>query len=311
MPQRNFAAVNQAKFNFDDIYTRHDPRDYFRVLGSLDYVIPDVAQPVFRQLIEARRAELGRPITVLDLGCSYGINAALMTHPISFETLYDRYLARGMQNLSSPEVTELDRHFFASWPKTEGLRVIGMDISKPAVEYAVGAGLLDFGIVGDFETSEPTAEQNAALAEVDIVVSTGCVGYVTERTFERLSVCRGNGVSPWVASFVLRMFPYDAIERTLACQNLVTERFEGATFVQRRFGDREEQRGMIETLKARSIDPRGKESDGHLHTELYVSRPQTAVTAVPLQSMISVAAGVNRRYRARVTRSTRPRLTAC
>lgn len=311
MPRRDFVAINQAKFSFDDIYTRDDPRDYFRVLGSLDYVIPDVAQPVFRQLIEARRAELGRPLTVLDLGCSYGINAALMSYPISFETLYDRYLARGMQALSAAEVTELDRHFFAAWPKREGLRVIGMDVAAPAVEYAVAAGLLDFGIVGDFETGQPTPEQCAALAEVDLIVSTGCVGYVTERTFERLSVCRANGVAPWVASFVLRAFPYDAIEGTLARQGLVTERFEGATFVQRRFGDREEQRGMIEALRARGIDPIGKEADGHLHTELFVSRPQAAVAASPLRSMISVAAGVNRRYRTRVTRGDTRRLRAC
>ena len=305
--QRDFVAANQAKLNFDDIYTKDDPRDYFRVLGGLDYVIPDVARPIFRQLIEARRAELGRPVTVLDIGCSYGINAALMCYPVTFETLYDRYLARGMQELPASEIVELDRHFFASWPKREDVRVIGMDISGPAIEYAVACDLLDFGIVGDFENGKPTREQCAALKSVDIIVSTGCVGYVTERTFEKLAVCM-EGVTPWVASFVLRMFPYEDIERTLAAQGLSTERFEGTTFVQRRFGDRDEQRGVMEKLKAKGISPSGKEADGHYHTELFVSRPKQAADKCPLQSMISVAAGLNRRYRTRVTRADHRRL---
>ena len=301
MTRHDFAAANETKLNFDDIYTRDDPRDYFRVLGGLDYVIPDVACPIFRQLIEARHAELGRPVTVLDIGCSYGINAALLCYPVSFETLYDRYLARGMQALPASEVVELDRHFFASWPKRENVRVIGMDISAPAIEYAVGCGLLDFGIVGDFENGKPTPEQCAALKSVDVIISTGCVGYVTERTFEKLSVCT-EGVMPWVASFVLRMFAYDDIEATLAKQGLVTEKFEGTTFVQRRFGDRDEQRGVMEKLRAKRISPSGKEADGHYHTELFVSRPRHAADKCPLQSMISVAAGLNRRYRTPVAR---------
>jgi SAM-dependent methyltransferase len=309
LTQRDFAAANATKLNFNDIYTRDDPRDYFRVLGGLDYVIPDVARPIFRQLIEARRAELGRPVTVLDIGCSYGINAALMRYPITFETLYDRYLARGMQELPASEIVELDRHFFASWPKREDVRVIGMDISGPAIEYAVACGLLDFGIVGNFERGVPTPEQCGALKSVDVIVSTGCVGYVTERSFEKLAVCT-EGVTPWVASFVLRMFPYEDIEATLARQGLITEKFEGTTFVQRRFGDREEQRGVMEKLRARGINPSGKEADGHYHTELFVSRPKRAAEQCPLQSMISVAAGVNRRYRTRVTRADHRRVAS-
>src|SRR3546814_4460330 len=37
-----------------------------------------------------------------------------------------------------------------------------------------------------------------------LIVSTGCVGYVSNRTFERLAACTAHGEAPWVASFVLR-----------------------------------------------------------------------------------------------------------
>src|SRR3546814_7778219 len=73
----DFSSINRSKADFSAIYVQPDPRAYFRTLGALGYVIPHLARPVFDQLIEARqRAKGGGPITVLDLGCSYGVNAA-------------------------------------------------------------------------------------------------------------------------------------------------------------------------------------------------------------------------------------------
>ena len=40
-----FSALNASKANFDEIYVMPDPRGYFSVLGSLDYKIPDIAEP--------------------------------------------------------------------------------------------------------------------------------------------------------------------------------------------------------------------------------------------------------------------------
>src|SRR3989304_6277429 len=54
-----------------------------------------------------------------------------------------------------------------------------------------------------------------------------------------------HGRPAWVASFVLRMFPYDDIARTLAKLGLETERFESATFVQRRFVSLDEMQSTI------------------------------------------------------------------
>jgi hypothetical protein len=66
--------------------------------------------------------------------------------------------------------------------------------------------------------------------------------------------------------------------------------------VQRRFSSGNEFEATIDALRRQGIDPAGKESDGLLHAELYVSRPQEAIDARPLADLISVTSGAGRRY---------------
>ena len=60
--------INEGKAVFDDIYSSEDPRAYFSVLGALDYMIPDVAEPIIRQILAARAEMYGAAPTVLDVG---------------------------------------------------------------------------------------------------------------------------------------------------------------------------------------------------------------------------------------------------
>lgn len=303
----DFSSINRSKADFSAIYVQPDPRAYFRTLGALGYVIPHLARPVFDQLIEARqRAKGGGPITVLDLGCSYGVNAALMKYAINYDHLAERYDTLTYQQTAPEEVLQLDRHYFASWPKKRDIRVIGLDISREAVRYAEDCGILDVGIVADLENEEISPLAAQELSKVDLIVSTGCVGYVSNRTFERLAACTAQGEAPWVASFVLRMFDYGDIAQTLKRQGLVTQKFEGATFVQRRFRDEEEMRGTLDALAGRNLSPAGKEADGLFHAELFFSRPKAESEAMPINRLVSVASGVNRNYGRRPRVPTRP-----
>lgn len=292
-----YTLINSGKMNFDELYSQEDPRDYFKFLGQLDYIIPHLAQPVFAQLIRARAATQEGPVTVLDLGCSYGVNGALMKYGVDFEALRQRYTAPNLQSLSSADLLELDRAFYAAWPRTPGLRVIGLDISANAVRYAEACGALDHGLAADLEKRDPTPEEAALLADVDIIVSTGCVGYVTSRTFQRIAQLARQGRPAWVASFVLRMFPYKDIETTLARHGLVTEKFEGATFVQRRFASREEMETTVRAVEAHGIDTRGHEADGLFHADLYLSRRPDDVENCPVQRLVSVVSGANKPWR--------------
>jgi len=294
----NYSEINQAKVDFTDLYTSKDPRNYFKYLGQLDYIIPHLAQPIFAQLVRARQETQSEPVTVLDVGCSYAINGALMKFAIDYEALRQRYTAPALQGLSSAEMLEHDRHFYQSWPRHEGVRLVGLDVSENAVRYAEDAGILDHGLAIDLESRDPTAAEAAILEKVDLIVSTGCVGYVTSKTFQRIAKVARKGReakdAPWAANFVLRMFPFDDIDRTLAAQGLVTERYEGATFVQRRFADRDEMEKAITAVEARGLDTDGFETEGLYHSNLFVSRPPQEAERRPIQELVTVVSGANK-----------------
>lgn len=289
-----FSAINEAKVNLDHIYSEKDPREYFKYLGQLDYIIPHLAQPIFEQLIRARAQSQTEPVTVLDLGSSYGVNGALMKYSLTYDMLRDRYTLPALQTLSSDGLLELDRAFYAAWPRHSHVRVIGLDVSENAIAYAQDCGTVDRGIAIDLETCDPTPEQAEALADVDLIVSTGCVGYVTSKTFRKLAALSRRGRPAWTASFVLRMFPYDDIAASLAEQDLETEKFEGATFVQRRFADLAEMEAAVRAVEARGIDTQGHETEGLYHADFFLSRPHEEIERCPIQKLVSVVSGANK-----------------
>jgi hypothetical protein len=290
----NFVAINSSKANFDEIYAMEDPRDYFSVLGALDYMIPDVAAPVIRQLLEARaRRHPARESQVLDVGSSYGINAALHRFPLTFTVLRRRYTRHEVAALSSERLRRLDRNYYASWPDVGIGRFVGLDVSAPAIEYAKRVGLIEHGIAANLEEHSLHARDAKALANVGVILSTGSVGYVTERTYEAILDALPTP-APWIISFVLRMFPYDSFAAAFAEHGLVTERLASAVFVQRRFRDLAEFECTLAQLGARGIDTSAFESDGLLRAELYVSRPRSDVQAAPLESIVTICSGRNR-----------------
>lgn len=89
-----------------------------------------------------------------------------------------------------------------------------------------------------------------------------------------------------MAHFVLRMFPFDAIADTLSDVGYVTEKVGGRTFVQRNFASIDEREGILNTLNRLGIDPTGRESDGRLHAELFVSRP-AGQTHIPVEELLA------------------------
>lgn len=288
----SYSDLNSSKANFDDIYVMDDPRGYFSVLGSLDYMIPDVAEPVVRQLLAARAQQLGRAPLVLDIGCSYGINAAVHRFPVNFGMLRRRYARREMMTVSSGQLARLDRNYYASWPEIGVGRFMGLDVSGPAIRYAREVGLLEHGVVADLENNPLAGEAAQVVRQADMLLSTGSIGYVTEKTYGKLlGACER---PPWVVSFVLRMVPYDQMTVALEHAGLVTERLAGATFVQRRFRDAREFERSLQALGSRGVDTEGFESDGRFLADLYVSRPAEDVRAMPLEELVTVTSGLNR-----------------
>jgi len=277
-----------GKLNLNGIYNKPEPLDYFSTLSQLEYRIPQEAKPSFRSLIDARRSTTESEATkVVDIGCSYGVNGALLKHGLSMEDLYHHY---GAAKAGDPEnLLARDRDLYAD-PADAALEMIGVDPADRAISYAVDAGLLDAGVATDLEKTEPTAEDVTAIENADLIISTGCVGYVTEVSLERLLQSSLDS-RPWMAHFVLRMFDFGASEEMLHSHGYVTEKLP-ALFRQRRFASAEERQHVLDNLRNLEIDPTGVEADGWYVAELHVARPEEVAKSIPLGDILGVDAGV-------------------
>lgn len=278
-------SASWGKTNFDEIYSDPDPRAFYRTLGSLEYRIPGHGQRVFRRVIDLleKNGRADDAVTMMDLCCSYGVNAALVNHELTLDDLYGRYNSRDLDGVSSQDLMASDREYYAAHRRDRPARMYGLDAAAPAIRYAAGSGLLDGSFAEDLESHDPTAELAAAAAATDVITVTGGVGYVTSRTFGRLLDAAER--PPWVAAFVLRTVPYEPIRETLAEHGLVTEQYGGRTFTQRRFADEQEQEGALKVLDEADVDPTGREADGYYHTDFFLSRPPEDAAALPVDKI--------------------------
>ncbi|MGW1373708.1 hypothetical protein ACWD6P_05425 [Streptomyces sp. NPDC002446] len=280
------AGTDWGKADFEAIYNCPDPRRYFTTLQPLDYQIPHHGQAVFRAVAEAlqRRRSDRPPLNVVDLCCSYGVNAALLNHRLTLADLYSRYTRYRPDVPTTRQLAEADRTFFATRRRAEAVRVTGLDSAEHAVAYAQSVGLLDRGFAENLELGDPSPALRRALTDTDLITVTGGVGYITERTFGRLIDCVST--PPWVAAFVLREVSYRPVSALLARAGLVTEKLTTRTFRQRRFADGNERRAAFEALAGRGLSVAGKEADGFYHADLYLSRPAADVAALPMAELL-------------------------
>ncbi|MGK5531007.1 choline/carnitine O-acyltransferase [Streptomyces sp. URMC 129] len=262
-----------GKIQLDHIYTQPDPRAYFSTLKTLDYCIPQLAKPYFSDLIERYRESTGVTTpAVLDVGCSYGINAALLKCDATMDELYERYGTPEAAERTRSALLGRDLELIRTRERPAYARFTGLDTSLPALSYALSAGFLDAAVHADLEADEPTDRQREQFAEADLILSTGCIGYVTDKTISRIVSAQGER-KPWMAHFVLRMFPFEPIGETLAEAGYETVRLE-RVFKQRRFASPDEQALVLDTLSTVGVDPRELETDGWLYAQLYISRPR-------------------------------------
>jgi SAM-dependent methyltransferase len=272
MPGAGATRDDWGKSSFDDIYDQPDPRAYFTRLRPLRYQIPHHAQPVFRRVLaeRARLAPAGDPVTVVDVCCSYGINAALLNHDLTLDDLYARYTSPELARLPAPELAEADKRFYAARRRAGAVPVIGIDASAPAVSYAAAAGLLDAGFAENLEAAPASAGLARAMAPAGLITVTGGISYIGPRTFDTLlSLTR---TPPHVAVFALRGVSYQPIAGILAAHGLITHTL-ARTYPQRRFTGPAERQRAITRVTAAGLDPAGRETAGYYHAALYLSRP--------------------------------------
>lgn len=278
-----------SKADFEHIYTAPDPRAYFRTLGALDYQIPSHGARVFTQLAEyLSEARDLDSVRLVDLCCSYGVNAALLKHDATFPELVEYYSDDSCDGLGREELVARDDAWFEARRDDNPLEIVGLDVSSAAISYALDVGLLDAGATEDLEADDPSDELASMLEETDLVTVTGGIGYITERTVGR--VLDAAESPPWVAALCLRWIDFDAIAAAGEERDLVVERLDGRTFPQRRFADPTEQAYVLAELDRRGLDPTGREADGYHHADLYVMRPETEAQILSIEALLDPVA---------------------
>ena len=283
----DFDLDQDGKIDLDTVYDQADPRGYYQTLSQFDYRIPAAAEPLFRRTIRAlRRARRKPDATILDVGSSYGVNAAILKHRYSLPALFEIYGRDATEGIARNGLLARDRALFGKGRADPSLRTIGLDTSACAVTYAREAGIIDRGIVANLEERAPTLEEAAAIASVDLVVSTGAIGYVGAPTFGRILDSAQR--RPWFALFSLRMFPLGRIAAHLKARGYAVSKLEGETFRQRRFANRRERTEVLARLAALGIDAAGRESDGWLHAEFFLARPLDEPGGLAIPGLASV-----------------------
>jgi SAM-dependent methyltransferase len=274
---------SKGKADFDGIYNRPDARAYYQVLGAHGYEIPQHAAEVFGRIVRERSLREGTSAsTVLDVCCSYGVGAALLKSDLELDDLYSHYAASELNNVSSEELIRADAALLKEHLLIDAPRVIGIDIADQAIAYAVRAGLLDDGVAENLEESDPSPLFAELLSEVDVITTTGGVGYVTERTFER--ILDHTVGDPWVAAFCLTVYDFEPIAEMLFKRGFITERGR-RTYPQRRFIDEvEKQWALDELVSLGRYD--AAETEEHYYADFFLARPAEQVAECSLAELI-------------------------
>lgn len=264
-----------GKTVFDGIYDAPDPRRYYGTMQALDYQIPSQALPFFEKVVEL--AAQARPEQdthcVLDLGSSYGVNAALLKWDVSLEDLYAHYAEH--HDVDRQALLAADQALLARATKRKGLEVVGFDVAENALDYASQAGLVDHVVRQNLEENDASSQQNAIMQRCDCVVSSGCIGYISETSLEKiLAACAPR--QPWMAHCILRAFdtaPFEQLFRDYGYQVSLAPQL----LRQRRFASAEEQAQMLARLQQQGVDPEGYEADGWLYARMLMAVPEGQV----------------------------------
>ncbi|WP_246275385.1 hypothetical protein [Nitrosopumilus oxyclinae] len=165
----------KVKKDFTDIYTQDSPRSYLKEMDRLDYDISDSTKPLYNSIIEQLEKTVSRPINVLDLGSSYGINSSLMKYNLTMSELNDFFL-----NGTGPTKKET-KQFYEECDCNDNMNFYQIDISNEALKFSEEMNLCERGMNVDLEAEK--LNLLGSLPKIDLVIATGCVGYIGYKAF--------------------------------------------------------------------------------------------------------------------------------
>ncbi len=265
-----------VKKKFTDIYTQNSPYEYLNEMRKLHYRIPDFTKPLYKSLAEQLYQNLNRPINILDLGSGYGINSALLTFDLTMSDLYNYFLKN-----ENPPTIEQTEQFFAQQPhRNSKFNFYQIDISAPALKFSEKAGLCKGSLCVNLENQNPNMPEE--FFPIDLVIATGCIGYIGYKSFERLFEIlneyqakvgltkKNNRITPMFAFSILRIFPIDKIARAFDYYGFTLKKSEIEPICQRRFVNEDEMQQTMSLLQDNGIATSNLEETGSLFADFYV-----------------------------------------
>ncbi len=265
----------KVKKDFTDIYTQDSPYEYLKEMKRLKYSISDSTKPLYTSIIEQIENKLSRPINVLDLGSSYGINSSLLKYNLTMLELSDFFL-----NGSEPTKKET-KQFFEKCTSNDNINFYQIDISKEALKFSEEMDLCERGIDIDLEAEKLNLLES--LPKMDIVIATGCVGYIGYKAFLNLLKVIKNRQSnsneseteytaPIFAFSVLRMFGMKDIEEVFEMYDYSIVKSDIKPIRQRNFSDSKEKAQTVSLLQDMGINTEKYEDDGNFYADFYIAR---------------------------------------
>lgn len=260
------------KKDFSDVYVQKYPAPYLEEMKNVEYRIPDQTKPLYKHLAERIVNYTRRPIKILDIGSSYGINSALINHELVMSELDEFFI----ENNPHPSIKST-QNFFDDLPNSDSnLEFYLVDISSPALDFAEKAGLCQESFCINLEKESIPNKLQQVMQDIDLIISTGCVGYIGWKSFVKIFQKIGSGRDPLpvFAFTILRIFPSDDIERVFRENNFELVKTRIGPLKQRRFYDENEKNDTIRLLKSRNIETRNLEDTGYYFADLYVGGPK-------------------------------------
>jgi carnitine O-acetyltransferase len=276
----DYKSENEVKASFGEVYHANTPHAYFKEMRRLHYEIGERAKPYFSAAAELLRRQLGlvKKLRVLDLGCSYGVGAALLKYDFTFAELADFFAQQAPRDYE--ECVEETRELVQSNGSQPWVECVGADASREAIRFAADAELIQSGIAKNLEEAdELTPREAAILRRCHLMTSTGAIGYVGPKTLGPVLSRLGKDLElthgPYIVVTILRMFDPQAIAEEFARAGYEFVRVPGIRLRQRHFDGAQELRETVGLLEERGIDPEGWETEGHLYADLFAGAPES------------------------------------
>lgn len=283
--KKQYLTENEAKVDFNDVYSAKTPHAYIATMAENGYEIGECARPFCCEAVKLLQEKNGVtwPTQLLDVGCSYGIGSAFVKYNCTFDELVAFFSSRAPKDYTT--ACEATRQWLNVAAPEFDVRCVGLDTSKPAIQFAMDAGLLDGGITCNFENNEtPSKEDLGWIRGCNLLMTTGAIGYVTEQTLDMVLSNLGKShpscFGPIAVMTILRMFDTEQIKRCFERHGFSFCRIPDVRLPQRNFADEDERLQILSVLHDRKVDTTKWEDKGKLFADLYVAATKDEIEVV-------------------------------